>query len=494
MSIRTQLVLSLTVLATAVAVLVGWQSSRVVSRAVEERLVHDSVTNAAGLVAELNLPLSERLMQQLSTVLNCEIAAVQTPQNALLASSFTIDEESRSTLTRFLTEEDPGTKALFSLRGTLYRVGTAKLTGLGSHQAKGAPGARLLVLMPEARLRSARREAAVQIAVLTVLAIMVAAGVGVLVSAPLTRPVHKLLERMEHVSDAVRGVEDISTLEGISSDTGETRSLHTLLPPAHELMRLSNTFDHLLSRLREAHRRLGRAARLAVTGQMSAGVAHELRNPLSSIKMNARLLLDDPHLTDDSRTAVNLIFNEIERMDLYLQELLALPAEESTVEATKTAAYVPEARLDEVVDSVLCLFEDRARRNHITFERSYKTSADLTAVAADPQRLRQLVMNLVVNALEAAPSHSQIQVTIDVPEEDRIRLAVSDTGSGIDPSVADSIFEPFVTTKPRGTGLGLYICRRIAEHYNGTMGHSRSAHRNTVWFMLPIITQDSHSG
>lgn len=319
-----------------------------------------------------------------------------------------------------------------------------------------------------------------RIAALTLIAIGAATGIGFLLSLTLTRPVRQLVQQMEDITEIVQRADNIAALEpAVDKHSNQNLQSRSSPPPATELNRLSKTFSDLLQQLKDAYRRLDRAARLAGGGQMSAGVAHELRNPLSSIKMNARVSLDEPTLAESSRRSADLICREIDRMDLYLQKLLQLRNTDSA--ATETPKNKVE--LGPAADSVLKIFADRARRNRISIKRSY--SDETATVNADRNELRQVIMNLLINALEAAPPNSEIEIQIRFIDRGRIQFAVLEQGPGINDGVAERIFEPFVTTKPRGTGLGLFICRQIINRYGGEMTHWKQDEKNAVGFTLP---------
>ena len=464
---------------------VGWQSSRVAAAAVEKRLIDDSVSNTARLIQELRLPLSDRLMSQLATVLNCEVIAVSLSNDRVLASSFPAGAETQELMATLPSDADEHPEWV-RLPAGRYRVGAGVVSGT-SPAAETSETARLLVLMPEARVRAAQQQAATQIGILTLIAAVAAVVIGVLLSNTLARPIGNLAHRMERVADEIAGADSVAALPPSANVSGI--SIGTRLPAhsASELKQLSTAFDHLLSQLKDSHVRLDRAARLAASGRMSAGVAHELRNPLSSIKMNARVLLDEPELTNESRQSVDLIFHEIDRMDLYLQELMALQPEDNNAGAQPAegvASNPPEVHLNEVADSVLNLFQDRARRNGIHFVRNADAGQDIVA-AADYASLRQVLMNLIVNALEASPRNSTIEVSIEKSQPGTARLTVTDHGPGISVELGDRIFDPFVTTKPRGTGLGLFICQQIIHRFGGEMGYDTSEDANRVWFEVP---------
>ena len=488
MSIRTQILLTFNLLTTAVALVVGWQSSRVATAAVEKRLLEDSVKEIAGLISEVNLPLNDRLMNQLATVLNCEVVAIDTARYEVIASSFA-DVAMVNELTGLLPRVLKDKSEWVTLSKSKYLAGAAAVPHSGFRlQAATDADPRLLVMLPEERVKSAQHETIVRIAALTLIAIGAATGVGFLLSMTLTRPVRQLVQQMEDITDIVQKADNIAALEpAVDNHSNQILQSRASPPPATELNRLSKTFSDLLQQLKDAYRRLDRAARLAGGGQMSAGVAHELRNPLSSIKMNARVLLDEPSLQESSRRSADLICREIDRMDLYLQELLQL----RNTDGPATETPKQKVELGQAADSVLKIFADRARRNRISIKRSYGASDQVATVYADRKELRQVIMNLLINALEAAPANSEIDIKIRFIKPNRIQFAVVDQGPGISDSVAERVFEPFVTTKPRGTGLGLFICRQIINRYEGEMTHWKQDGKNAVGFTLPT---DPESG
>lgn len=299
-SIRTQMILALNAVAVVSAVLVGWQSAVLVSRAIEKRLVEDAGANAARLISQMRLPVSDRLMQQLSQVLNCEVCAVSGTGSQLLASSLTPPAANglREALPAL-----PVNAPRVVVAGVAYRVGAAPLTGSDT-AASGPPPPRLLVLMPESRLRAARRTAAWQIAKLTIVSLLIATVTATWLGGALSRPLCRLADRMGHLATSPDAA--AAELGAATAPAGPP-----LLGAAAETQQLAEAFEGLLGRLRAAQEQLAQAARLAAAGQLSAAVAHELRNPLSGVKMNGRVLLDEPGLSAEARHSIELILREI---------------------------------------------------------------------------------------------------------------------------------------------------------------------------------------
>jgi len=263
------------------------------------------------------------------------------------------------------------------------------------------------------------------------------------------------------------------------------------LPPAAgagprgpgELARLTRSFDELLARLAAARRQLDRSARLAALGQLAASVAHELRNPLSGIKMNARVLADELGSAGAADRSLELIIREIDRMDLYLQEMLSLASGPLPAAEGGPVRPAEPVRLNEVGSSVTALLAGRCQHARVTVEADW--AAGVPAAAGEPGRVRQVVLNLMLNALDAMPHGGRITLRARPAEDGRVRFEVADTGPGVQAPSGVDIFEPFVSTRPQGTGLGLYVCRRAVEAMGGRMGYGSSEAGSTFWFELP---------
>jgi signal transduction histidine kinase/CheY-like chemotaxis protein len=214
----------------------------------------------------------------------------------------------------------------------------------------------------------------------------------------------------------------------------------------------------------ELTRDLLHAQRLAAVGELVAGVAHELNNPLAAVVGTADLLRCRP-LDDRLGERLERISIQAQRAGRIVRALLTL-ARQTAPEWTPVAL---NALLDEVVD--LCAYE--LRRARVSVARRF--GHDLPPIVADPVQLQQVFTNLCLNAAEAMrDAHGEGVLTLATrwdPGERRAIVAVSDDGPGISPSHLDRVFEPFFTTKRggKGTGLGLAICRRLVEQHGGAI-------------------------
>lgn len=214
---------------------------------------------------------------------------------------------------------------------------------------------------------------------------------------------------------------------------------------------------HDEERLRE--RQMVRAEQMAAIGQVAAGVAHELRNPLTSIKGLVQVNLREAAARGLPADDLRVIEHEIRRMERTLQTFLdfARPPR-------------PDRRrldLADMVDRVYTLVGGRARKQGV--ELRFDRSEGAVGLDGDQDQLQQLILNLVLNALDAMPYGGVVEVELRAPLVGHVELLVRDTGPGIAPHILPKVFETFVSSKETGIGLGLPLSRRIAEDHGGSL-------------------------
>jgi two-component system NtrC family sensor kinase len=232
-----------------------------------------------------------------------------------------------------------------------------------------------------------------------------------------------------------------------------------------------------------------RADKLASLGTLVAGIAHEINNPLGIIAGYAEGLLDrarDPALARadafrDFPEYLQTIHSEIFRCKTILKSLLDF--------ARPSAGTFRSIDINEVIKEVLLLLQHRTSRLQHTL--TLELNRDLPRIHADAGNLRQLLMNLLLNAIYFTPEGGSIRITTDRDENDGIRMFVTDTGPGIPPDRIGKVFDPFFTTKPvgEGTGLGLTICHRIVEEHGGTIDVESEPGKGTSFIIrLPAMS------
>jgi signal transduction histidine kinase len=225
---------------------------------------------------------------------------------------------------------------------------------------------------------------------------------------------------------------------------------------------LTETVQLLRDELSEKNRLLERKNRLAALGEMAAGMAHEIRNPLGGIQLYASMLAKDLNDRPDALTTVKKISGGVKRLEALVSQVLQF-----TREIRATAV---EMDLAEVVEQSIELASQQLEARRVTCEASGPRSM---CVTADPLLIGQAVLNLVLNAAEAIDGGGAVTVTFGPPpsadDAKQFCLTVRDTGPGIPPQILDRIFNPFFTTKDSGTGLGLAIVHRVVEAHDGTI-------------------------
>jgi len=227
------------------------------------------------------------------------------------------------------------------------------------------------------------------------------------------------------------------------------------LQESHE--RLEQTVRHLSEELSEKNRLLERRNRLAALGEMAAGMAHEIRNPLGGIQLYASILARDVRDRPESAAVVAKIAGGVKRLEALVGQVLQFTRE--------MRANVVEMDVVQVV------------RETVELAGNFPVKVDAPSkliVRADPTLIGQAVLNLVRNAIEAvAASRGQVVVRVGGADErmevKQFWLVVEDSGPGIPAGVMEKIFNPFFTTKDEGTGLGLAIVHRIVEAHDGTI-------------------------
>ncbi|CAD5371601.1 Histidine kinase domain-containing protein [Rubrivivax sp. A210] len=229
--------------------------------------------------------------------------------------------------------------------------------------------------------------------------------------------------------------------------------------------------DHTL---RRQHEQLRDAETMAAMAELAASVAHNIRNPLASIRSSAELSLDAPGEQSSEHAADILI--QVDRISTRINELLRLS---STGEGNVRLVDVADLLRDCVADHQSTF---QQRRQVLVFENA----ASQTHASTDPQLLKQVLQSLLSNASEAMGSDKACQVVLLGEAPGPLLIEVRDAGPGLEPAQVEKIFRPFFTTKPQGLGLGLTLARRIVDRLGGSLGlDSRPGEGTTVRIKLP---------
>ncbi|MGG3797789.1 PAS domain S-box protein [Metabacillus fastidiosus] len=228
-----------------------------------------------------------------------------------------------------------------------------------------------------------------------------------------------------------------------------------------------------LSDRKHAEQLLIRSEKLSVAGQLAAGIAHEIRNPLTAIKGFLQLMQPEKMNVDQY---FNIIFSELNRIELILSELLMLAKPQEISYRTSNIVAL--------VKDVATLIETEANLSNVMIEQNYEESALL--VNCDENQLKQVFINLLKNAIDAMPKGGTVTLSARVVQQ-MIEITVQDEGEGMEAEVLNRIGEPFLTTKEKGTGLGLMITYKIIDNHRGSVKIESEVGKGTKFIVsLPV--------
>ena len=266
------------------------------------------------------------------------------------------------------------------------------------------------------------------------------------------RPIETLLPGIASLIDVKRGDLTVPT-------TDDDIVIGVTVSPLRDVRdqiigRVINFQD--LTELKRLEQHARRTERMATVGQLAAGVAHEIRNPMASISGSIELLRASPQASEDDRTLMTIVQREVQRLNVLIGDLL----DYANPRAKQTVDFDVASLVEETVQVA------RGDQNFSDVELTASTDGPLP-IHADPAKLRQVVWNLVRNAADAASSGGKhVRVTARKVAEG-VQITVEDDGTGIPESLLGRIFDPFVTTKEKGTGLGLATCHAIVTEHGG---------------------------
>ena len=223
------------------------------------------------------------------------------------------------------------------------------------------------------------------------------------------------------------------------------------------LRKLQSQADHIT----EIEGQLRLAERLSVLGELSAALAHEVRNPLGSIRGAAEILKDDYRAGDRKYEFCEMLIKETDRLNRVVEEYLRLARPQPLVKI--------DCDVSDELRTIVTLLSSEAKRRGV---RLGLESGHLPPVKGDPEKLRQAFLNIMLNGLQATPAGGSVMITATYDESleeghGTVELSFQDTGPGIEPDVLNRIFEPFFTTKSGGTGIGLAVTKKIIESHGG---------------------------
>jgi signal transduction histidine kinase len=324
--------------------------------------------------------------------------------------------------------------------------------------------------MHKARIRQAKGESQVQARRLRIIAVagmMMNLMLGMLLVFMLVRQILGPLRRLAREAD---------------SDEGGDRPEDEITALSRSVRGLIRNADQTHTELKRSRKHLLQSEKMAMVGQLAAGTAHSIRNPLTSVKMRLFSLSRSIDLSAEQKEDFEVISDEIRHIDTVVQNFL----EFSRPPRLKMQRISPSA----VVEMAMQLLAYRLTSYGVRVE--IRRERPLPDIQADPEQLKEVLVNIIVNACEAMASGGNVVIS---EEEERREfgadfavIRLTDNGPGVPESLREQIFQPFFTTKEEGTGLGLSIASRIVEEHGGWLDVTSKEGEGAVFvIMLPVV-------
>lgn len=440
--LRWQLLLPITVLSIAAvavnAVTAAVWASRRAERAATARLQQIEL-----VLAETSFPSSRPILDKLKQLTGAEFAILDGTTASVMDS--TLSEVASQELAAALTAGDSSTQVLNGERYLQSSIGLDRQPGRR----------RLLILWPERELTEERWQA--------VLPAVLTGGLTIVALVPLLLGVtRRLARRLEAVERKVSAVAE-GNYEPIRDELGIDDEVHHLI----------DVVNGLSARLKELESRIEQSERARLLGQFAGGLAHQLRNAITgarlAVQLHGRRCLGPPN--DDS---LQVALNQLALTEQQIRGVLSL--------GRKTAPS--RINCDPVALTVDVLSLVRPAAVHAGVKLGGLATDLIEPILLDRDAVQAAVLNLVLNAIEAAGADGQVSVTL-TGSSDSVTWAVSDSGPGPSTEIGERLFDPFVTTKPDGVGLGLALARQVAEDHGGRLTWSRNNRRTEFRLTLP---------
>lgn len=454
--LQHRIVIPFILIALATTAAAAWVSLSASADALRNR-VQAQLLSATAVAARSDFALNPVIVQNLRQVLGADVVATG-PDGAVLASSLAGDRAAlAATVARAISAAPPGVSGPVVID---VDCGAPCLVVYKTFDDR--PGSGVALIADTSELVSTTRSVARRILIAAALGIVVM----ILVSQAAVRRVMLPLDRLIRFTRDLRP-EDSQARAPVTDD---------------EVGGLAEAFNGMLDRLGRAQAALVRSEKLGLAGLFAAQVAHDIRNPLSAIKMQTQLVKSQHREDAETVATLNAVLSDVNQVETVIRDLLevARPGELNR----------SDARINEVVQDALQQLSAQFAHRRIVVETAL--AADLPKLSLDTVRVKQVLLNVLVNASEALPTGGRILVATSRGAAGGIEIRICDDGIGVDADVIGRVFDPFVSTKRDGVGLGLVNAKAIIERHGGTIHLApRQPKGVTVTMTLP---EDHHHG
>lgn len=446
MTIRLRIIIPFVILFIAVFAVTAIFSILLVSKAVEERII-DQMRNLSTFISQsTSIPINEKSLEHIKKVFNAEILIKEGKviHEATLTSK-EISEFENVSYKFSSTSETDVTEII--LANNIYQM-------IYSNVIINKSPMVLYLFFPGELISKEKTKAIMPLIIIAFAGSLLVIVLGYITAHKISKPITQLASLTKEIA---HGKLDLT----IETSYG-----------ASELRQLADSFNKMLEGLKKYEENLVKTEKLATMGQMALGIAHEIRNPLTSMKMTLQMLLNEAR---EEKESFEVLLREIERLELAVSELFS---------ATHSSKLKLEnVNINKVSDEILELMARQLEHLSINVEKHYN---DLPQVKVDKNKFKRAIMNLILNGAQAMPSGGKLTIsTQKINETNIVRISIKDEGKGIPIELREKVFEPFVSTKEGGVGLGLSVTRKIIEEHNGKIDFETGDSGTTFWVDLP---------
>ena len=455
-----RIVLPFAAVALVATVAVAWVAFNVTSTTLDEHIRKD-VVSATTVVSRNGVALSPSILATVKQVTGSDVVTFD--QRGFLVTTLTTPEQ-RPLLDRVVAGARGRTIGLDA--ATVAELPGKPAVYVAYRKVAGQPDMIVALLHENTEVESANR------LMLRVLVGTAAASLlfMILVSEVVARRVTAPIVRLAAFAQAVSTSQSSGRAESGSDEVG----------------RLGAAFNGMLERLDQAQSAVVKSEKLSLAGLLAARVAHDVRNPLSSIKMQTQLLRAEFEPGSDARDMTEAMLQDISQVEFVVKGLLDV-ARPGQLERVR-------CQLNGVLRGVIRQITPQCRHRHITLRTSLADR--IPAMWLDPDRLVQAFLNVVVNATEALREGGTLEISTRLdPAGKTVVVQVDDDGIGLDSKASARLFDPFVTTKPGGVGLGLVNARATVENHGGTITlvpRTPSGTRATITLPITLVGERPH--
>jgi signal transduction histidine kinase len=290
---------------------------------------------------------------------------------------------------------------------------------------------------------------------------------GVVVGFGVARGLSRSIRRLQVRVRDVAGKLAPNLPEIVFTGDGDFGELHA------QIDQLTARIETVVETLQQREREVLRAEQLAAVGQLAAGVGHEIRNPLTAIKMLVQTAIAEGSPAVLTKDDLQVIEEEVRRIEQSLKTFLDF--------ARPPKAERQPVDLLNVVNAVTGIIRGRAKRQRVTIRVDSPDKSVM--LIADPGQLRQVLLNLCLNALDAMPTGGELHILVRTSDRESVAIEVSDTGLGIHSTMMPRLFTPFASSKDTGLGLGLAISKRIVDDHGGAIDAANRPVRGATFFV-----------